>query len=137
MGDSQREQYPTRAVDNRPQNWSITTTSVTADQEIGSRTPPADKKFCIQAIIIEAYLTTLSTTAVYLGKLSIQWDGSDIFGPFKASNTSSGALFGIIIPIPGEYVLEGDGSKTLSAVCTPDATTSTVWIVTVIGYERD
>lgn len=137
MGDSQREQYPTRDVTNRPQNWSLTTTSTSSNQEIGSRTVPKGKHFCIQAIIVEVYLTTLSTTAVYLGKLSIQWDGSDIFGPFKASNTSSGALFGLVIPIPGEYILEGDGSKKLAAVCTPDQVTSTVWKVTIIGYERD
>lgn len=108
-----------------------------ADQSIGSRTPAKGKNFCIQAIVIEAYLTTLDTTAVYLGRLSIRWNGVAIIGPIKASNTSSGALFGVIIPVPGEYILEGDGTKVLDAVCTPDAVTSTVWKVTLIGYERN
>lgn len=137
MSDSQREQYPTRGVDNRPQNWSLTTTSVTADQEIGNRPVPKGKKFCIQTIIIEVYYTTLSTTAALLGILKIMWGTDVIIGPFQASNTSSGALFGLVISIPGEYVVEGDGTKTLNAVCTPAAVTSTVWKVSAIGYERD
>lgn len=137
MSDGQREQYPTRGVNNQPQNWSLTTTSTSADQEIGSRTPADGKKFCIQAIFIEVYLSTISDTAALLGLLSVRWNGSAILGPLQASNTSSGALFGVIIPLPGEYVVIGDGSKKLDAVCTPAAATSTVWKVTIIGYERD
>ena len=120
------------------QNWSLTTTSTTGDQLIGSHVVTNGKVFKIQAIIIEVYLTTLSTTAVYLGTLKVRWGTDDILGPFMASNTSSGALFGMVIPIPDEGIeVLGDGSTTLNAVCTPAAVTSTVWKVTIIGYERD
>lgn len=122
---------------NQPLNWSLTTTSTAADQNIGSHTIPVKQNYCIQVIIIEVYLTTLDTTAVYLGSLKVRWGTAVILGPFQASNTSSGALFGLVIPIPEEYVVEGDGSTTLNAVCTPAAVTSTVWKVTIIGYERD
>ena len=122
----------------KDQNWSLTTTSVTADQLIGSILVTDGKTFKIQAIIIEVYLTTLDTTAAYLGTLKLRWGTDVIAGPLMASNTSSGALFGIIIIIPDEGLeVLGDGSKTLNAVCTPAAVTSTVWKVTPIGYERD
>lgn len=122
----------------KDQNWSLTTTSVTADQSIGSVVVTTGKTFKIQAIILEVYYTTLSTTAAYLGTLKIRWGTDDIAGPFMASNTASGALFGLVIPIPDEGLeLLGDGSKTINAVCTPAAVTSTVWRVTILGYERD
>jgi len=119
-------------------NWSLTTTSTTANQQIGSVAPAAGCIFKIQAIIIEVYFTTLSTTAAYLGIVSVRWGTDTIFGPFMASNTSSGALFGMVVPIPDEgmedLVEEG---YPLNAVCTPASATSTVWRVTIIGYERD
>ena len=122
----------------KEQNWSLTTTSTTADQSIGSLVVTAGKIFKVQAIIIEVYLTTLSLTAAYLGLLKIRWGTDALAGPFMASNTVSGALFGLVVPIPDEGLeVRGDGSKTLNAVCTPAAVTSTVWKVTVIGYERD
>lgn len=124
--------------ERKDQNWSLVTTSVTADQEIGSVTPTSGKVFKIQAIILEVYLTVLDTTAVYLGDLKLRWGTDALVGPFKASNTSSGALFGFVVPIPDEGLeVLGDGSKTLNAVCTPAAVTSTVWKVTIIGYEKD
>lgn len=122
----------------KDQNWSVITTSATADQAIGSYAPTSGKKFKVQAIIVEVYLTTLSTTAAYLGTLKLRWGTDVLVGPFMASNTVSGALFGIVVPIPDEGLeVLGDGSKTLNAVCTPAAVTSTVWKVTIIGYERD
>ena len=133
-----RTHVEVKGYKRKDQNWSLTTTSTTADQSIGSVTPTNRKKFIIQVIIIEVYLTTLDTTAVYLGTLKLRWGTDDLIGPFMASNTSSGALFGFVVPIPDEGLeVLGDGSKTLNAVCTPDAVTSTVWKVTVIGYEKD
>jgi len=121
----------------KDQNWALTTTSTNADQQIGSYAPGSGKKFKVQAIIIEVYLTTLSTTAAYLGTLKVRWGTDDLAGPYMASNTVSGALFGILIPIPDEGIeVLGDGSKTLNAICTPASVTSTVWCVTIIGYER-
>jgi len=122
----------------KEQNWTVTTTSVTADQSIGSIVVTDGKTFKVQAIIIEVYFTTLSLTAAYLGSLKVRWGTDALVGPFMASNTASGALFGLIIPIPDEGIeVLGDGSKTLNAVCTPAAVTSTVWKVTIIGYEKD
>ncbi len=136
MSDSQRKQYPTRGVNNQPLNWSLTTTSATANQSVGSRIIANGTKYCIQAIIIEVYLSTLSETAALLGDIQLNFGGAAVLGAFKASNTNSGAMFGLIIPLPEEYVVIGDGSKTLEAVCTPAGITSTVWKMTIIGYER-
>lgn len=136
MADSQRKQYPTRAVTNKHFNVSLTTTSATADQSIGSYTPDAGVKLCLQVIIIEVYYTTLDTTAALLGAIKLIFGTDTILGPFQASNTSSGALFGIVIPLPEEYVLEGDGSKVLEAFCSPALATSIVWKMTLLGYER-
>lgn len=137
MTDSQRVQYPTRAVLNKPLVWGLVTTSATADQEIGTHTPPADKKFCVQVIIVTAFFTTLSTTAAYLGTIKLKWNGVAITPAFEASNTSSGAIFGVVVPIPGEYVFNGDGEKALQMVCTPAVATSIKWRASIIGYERD
>lgn len=119
-----------------PQAKAITTTSTTENQSVGDYTPEAGKDFIITAIIIQVYYTTLSGTAALLGSLDIQWDGSTIFGPYQASNTSSGALFGFTIPIPTGLRLQGDGSKKLEARCSPAGVTSTRWIVDFIGYLR-
>ena len=111
---------------------------MTADQLIGSILVTNGKTFKIQALIIEVYLTTLDTTAAYLGTLKLRWGTDDLIGPFMASNTSSGALFGLVIVIPDEGLeVLGDGTKTLNAVCTPAVATSITWRVTPIGYERD
>lgn len=122
----------------KDQNWSLTTTSVTADQQIGSLVVTNGKTLKVQAVIIEVYLTALSTTAAYLGTLKIRWGTGTLIGPLMASNTSSGALFGLVVALPDEGLeVGGDGSLTLNAVCTPAAATSTVWRVTVVCYERD
>lgn len=134
---------PVRGIEQKgytrkDQNWVLVTTSVTADQLIGSVAPSSGKNFKVQVIIIEVYLTALSTTAVYLGTLKIRWGTDVLVGPFMAVNTSSGALFGFVVPVPDEGLeVLGDGSKTLNAVCTPAAATSTTWRVTIIGYEKD
>lgn len=113
--------------------WTLTTTSATANQQIG-KYKPKHSRFYINAIIIEVYLSTLSTTASLLGTISILNNTDTFLGPFEASNTTSGALFGIVIPLGKDIFI--DDTETISAVCTPTTTTSTVWVVTLIGYER-
>jgi hypothetical protein len=87
----------------------------------------------IRSIIIEVYLATLSTTAALLGTLQVQINGQIWLGPFQASNTASGALFGIVITFPEEIPIEN--GQIINALCTPSSTTSTVWVISVIGYE--
>jgi len=128
----------TRSIDkdraNKLNPWTLTTASTVADQQIGSYTVSAGKTFRIQAVLVEVHFTTLSTTAEYLGTLKLQIGGSDWLGPFQASNTTSGALFGMVIPIPeGVDVAEG---VVIRALCTPAVTTSIRWVVTLIGFER-
>jgi len=128
----------TRALDvnraNKLNPWTLTTASTVADQQIGSYTVSDGKTFRIQAVLVEVYLTTLSTTAEYLGTLKLQIGGSDWLGPFQATNTTSGALFGMVIPIPeGVDIAEG---VVIQALCTPAVVTSIKWVVTLVGFER-
>ena len=113
--------------------WSLITSSTTALQSIGSITVSSGKKLRVNCIIIEAFYTTLDTTAAFLGDIRIRLSGSTKLGPYKASNTTSGALFGIIISIPDGWKIDSD--TALDAVCTPAVVTSITWIVNIIGYE--
>ena len=120
---------------SRVLNFSLVTTSTTPGQGIGSYTPETGKKFCITLIIIEVYLTTLDTTAKLLGKLTICYPELNeyLVKDLQASNTSSGALFGVIIHPTEMFERE---LKQLKAICTPALTTSTKWIVTIWGYDK-
>jgi len=125
-----------REFEGTPKSRSVTTGSTDANQDIGSYKPPAGKDYIVTSIVIQAYLTTLDETAALLGTLKIKWDGSTILGPYQASNTSSGALFGFTITIPKGLRFEGDGTKELEAQCTPVVATAIKWIVEFIGYLR-
>lgn len=117
-------------------NFSLTTTATTADQDVGNSTPTNGKKYVVQAILIEVTFTTPSTTEVHLGTITVRWGTTAILGPIQATNPSSAAPFGFIIAIPDTKVLVGDGSTKINAICTPAAVTSTIWKVTVIGFEE-
>ena len=125
--------------EHRLLSWTLTTTATTADQEIGSYTPSEalETTFVIQTVIIEVYFTTLSTTAALLGKLTIYYppDTVAVVKDLQASNTSSGALFGVVIPIPEGYY-DKYHKRMIKAICTPASVTSTKWIVQLIGYDK-
>lgn len=125
------------ARSDRPLSWSLTTTATTADQQIGSYTPDVLKHFVIQTIIIEVYFTTLSTTAALLGKLSLYFPKQldYILKDLQASNTTSGALFGLIIQFPKGYASKHYRSQ-IKAICTPAVATSMKWIVQLLGYDE-
>ena len=129
MGEQKREH---RAV-----SFDLTTTATTANQQIGTYTPKVRDHFVIQLIIIEVYLTTLDTTAALLGNLSLYFPKylEYILKDLQASNTSSGALFGLIIPIP-EGWFEKHYLSEIKAICTPAVATSMKWIVTLLGYDK-
>jgi len=113
--------------------WSLATTATTANQEIGTRTVTTGKRYVILAIIIEVYRTTFGTTAAGLGAISIRI-GDTAWITVYANQTSSGAPFGAVIPLPqGQEVPSG---TDVDAVCTPADTTSTTWKVNVVGYEK-
>jgi len=123
--------------EHRAESFALTTTATTANQQIGSYTPKVRKHFVIQLIIIEVYLTTLDATAALLGKLSLYFPtyGQYILRDLQASNTSSGALFGLVIPIPEGY-FEKHYRSEIRAICTPAVVTSMKWIVNLLGYDK-
>lgn len=123
--------------EHRTVSFDLTTTATTANQQIGSYTPTVRKHFVIQLIIIEVYLTTLSTTAALLGKMSLYFPTYTeyIIKDIQASNTSSGALFGLVIPIP-EGWFEKHYQAEIKAICTPAVATSMKWIVNLLGYDK-
>jgi len=123
--------------EHRALSFDLTTTATTANQLIGSHKPDVRKHFVIQLIIIEVYLTTLSTTAALLGKLSVYFPnyGEYIVKDLQASNTTSGALFGLVIPI-AEGWFEKHHLSEIKAICTPAVVTSIKWIVTILGYDK-
>lgn len=123
--------------EHRTLSWSLTTTATTANQEIGKYTPKVRSNFVIQVILITVYLTTLDTTAALLGKLSVYFPayGEYIVKDLQASNTSSGALFGLVIQVP-EGWFEKHYQSEIKAVCTPAVATSMKWIVQILGYDK-
>lgn len=117
-------------------SFTLTTTAATVDQLIGQYRV-RHRKLRLQAIVIEVYLSTLSTTPSLLGTvhLEVGEKENDWIGPFEASNTASGALFGIVMPFA--ECVEVYNPETIQIKCTPTSTASTVWVVTLIGYEVD
>ena len=125
------QDYPERWSES----WDKKTTATTADQEIGSYafdSPYED--LVITSITVEVFFTTLSTTAALLGELEIQVDDETALGPWEASNTSSGALFGFPLPLP-DWRFHGHKKNTVKAVCTPATATEIRWLITLIGYK--
>jgi len=122
--------------EHRTLSFTLTTSATTADQKIGNYKPTVRKHFVVQLVIIEVYLTTLSTTPALLGKLTLYFPdyGEYIVKDLQASNTSSGALFGLVIPIP-EGWFEKHHLGEVKAICTPAIATSIKWIVQLLGYD--
>lgn len=122
---------------HRTVSFSLTTTATTANQEIGIYTPTTKNHFVIQLIIIEVYLTTLSTTAALLGKLSLYVPIFEeyLLKDLQASNTTSGALFGVVLQIP-EGWFEQHYRSPLRAICTPATASDIKWIIQIVGYDE-
>lgn len=113
--------------------WSLATTATTANQEIGTRTVTAGKKYVVLAVVIEVYRTAVSATAALLGLISIRI-GDTAWITLQASNNIASSLFGAVIPIPeGQEIPTG---TDFDAVCTPADVTSTTWKVNVVGFEK-
>ena len=123
--------------EHRTVSFALTTTATTADQLIGNYKPAVRKHFVIQLVIIEVYYTTLSATAALLGKLTVYFPDylEYIVKDLQASNTSSGALFGVVIPIDQGWFEKHDLSE-IKAICTPAVATSIKWIVQLLGYDE-
>lgn len=113
--------------------WSLATTAVDANQEIGTRTVTTGKKYVITAIVIEVYRTVVSATAALLGLISIRIDHT-AWITLQASNNTASSLFGAVISIP--LGTEVAAAIHVDAVCTPADVTSTTWKVNVIGFEK-
>lgn len=122
---------------HRTISFSLTTTATTADQEIGIYTPATKSHFVAQLIFIEVYLTVLSVTAVLLGKLSVYVPTFEeyLLKDLQASNTTSGAMFGVVLQIPQGW-FEKHYRSPIRAICTPAVATSTKWIIQIVGYDE-
>lgn len=114
----------------------LVTTATTANQVVLTYTPPLGTSFLIQSIFLEVYLTVVSTTELKLGVISVEWGGTQIFGPYTAINPTSAAPFGFSVPLGKGYPIIGDGSTALTVECTPATVTSTTWIAENIGLLR-
>ena len=129
-GASKKRFIQTRA----DKNFSLTSTATDADQSIGTSAPTDNKKYVVQAIVIEVTYTAISTTAAHFGTVTVRWGATSILGPIQCSNPSSGAAFGFVVPV--EAIFKGDGSTAINAICTPAAVTSMAWKVSILGYEE-
>lgn len=130
---SRLREFQIRISERADQDWSLTTTSATANQSIGTYTPKKGVAYVVQLIFIEASLTTLSTTEKVLGDLSVRWGGA-AFHTSRAINDASAGAFGYILPFANiGGVFFGDGAKALDAVCSPSDTTSMKWRVNMLG----
>ena len=122
---------------HRTISFSLTTTATTADQEIGIYTPATKSHFVVQLIFIEVYLTVLSATAALLGKLSLYVPTYEeyLLKDLQASNTASGAMFGVVLQIPQGW-FEKHYRSPIRAICTPATATSIKWIIQIVGYDE-
>lgn len=114
---------------------SLVTTAVTANQEILTYTPDNGVEFVITNEFIQVLLTTVSTTELKLGTITVKWGATEIFGPYIAINPTSCAPYGFDRAIKA-YKLVGDGVTALTVVCTPAVVTSITWIIELTGILR-
>ena len=106
----------------------LTTTTVTAKQNVvGPVTPANGKK--LKCILISGTYTTYSATEANLGTVYIQQAGADI-AEFRIQNTDLDTLAGIVV-IPLGDGITFDGVLTFGVCVTPASTTSMRWTATL------
>ncbi len=112
---------------------AIATTTTTAEQVVLSHTVTTGKTFYLEAVSVEAYLSSASTVARRLGNVFLEeFSSSPIMMWGMWNNTVSivdRATHTFSEPVPFT------SGNTLFAVCSPTSGTSTTWRVNFIGYE--
>ena len=119
---------------NQLKTGTLTTTATTADQVVLTFTTTAGKTFYVQYLDFEAALTTISATGVALGTISLESAAGTklitnrLINPTTSEADSRRYYFNEPIPIAASTVIR--------VVCTPGATTSTIWRANFGGYEK-
>jgi hypothetical protein len=119
---------------NRLLTGSITTTAVTADQVILTRTVTGGTTFYLEYVCFNVRLTALSATASILGAASLETpSGTKVYTDTYVNPTTSHiepncVYFGEPIAVAASVVVR--------CVTTPAATTSMLWFCNFGGYER-
>lgn len=101
----------------------LTTTAVTAEQNIVTGTPVATTSF--KCAVVSGYYTTYSATEASLGVVFIDVAGTNVFEA-RIQNTDLASLAGVIV-IPWGDGITFNGSQALSWQVTPASTTSMRW----------
>lgn len=113
---------------------SITTTAVTADQVILTRTVTAAKTLYVSYACIQARLTAVSATASILGAASIETPSGTKIATFTFTNLTTSESSPVCVPIVEPIGVAA--AAVIRCVVTPAATTSMLWICNFGGYER-
>lgn len=113
---------------------SITTTAVTADQVILTRTVTAAKTYYVSYACIQARLTAVSATASILGAASIETPSGTKIATFTFTNLTTSESSPVCVPIVEPIGVAA--AAVIRCVVTPAATTSMLWICNFGGYER-
>lgn len=114
----------------------LTTTATTPNQALADPyTVPNGKKLIILEGYVEVRKTAPEATLELLGDMSLRWGTAVIKGPITAVNPNSGAPFGFPFSYPEGLSFEGDGSKTLNAVCSPSTAASIKWVIDLTCVE--
>lgn len=106
----------------------LTTTAVTADQQILAHTPSAG--LSLKAIVLAGYLTTYSATEANMGVVKVRVGGVDKM-EFRIQNTDLDALPGVVV-VPLGNGLSFTGSEAITVVVTPASTTSMRWTASLL-----
>lgn len=113
---------------------ALTTTATTADQVVLTYTVTAGKTLYLNAIMVQARLTTLSATASILGTWSLETPSGTKCISFDDLNATTSADVPFIVPFV-EPIPIATG-VVVRIVCTPAAATSMKWQANIIGYEK-
>jgi hypothetical protein len=111
----------------------LTTTAVTANQQILTYTVTTGFTLYLTYVDIQARLTTISATASILGTVIVQVNGVTVWtGTFTNPTTSQvdHKVVPLALPVP---VL---GTNIVTVLVTPNAATSMLWTANIGGFEK-
>lgn len=114
---------------------SLTTTAVTAGQVILTYTVTTGKTFYLQYLSLESRLTVLSATGAILGLIWLENpSGTTVINHTLTNGTNEA------VDYRGPYCFDEPiavpSATVIRVLCTPAATTSTLWIANFGGYEK-
>lgn len=122
---------------------TLTTTTTTVDQVVGTYTIPTGDTLVFDKIIMQAELTTPTGASTILGSVEFQvtLDGSiwvTLYTNVLRTGVTGPNTNEVCIPTGyGSSKLIGDGNNAFRMICTPASTTSTDWQFIIIGHTFD